>query len=77
MPKVRDSSGTIGTMYLPICLSLSSLVKKPTKAIVVETSRSPLPSKNSWKSSMRGISARDRLGRARRHEAAQRLAALA
>ena len=47
MPKVRDSSGTIGTMYLPIFLSLSSLLKKPTKAIVVDTSRSPLPSTNS------------------------------
>ena len=39
MPKVRDSSGTIGTTYLPICLSLSSLREQSTKAIVVEASR--------------------------------------
>ena len=42
MPKVRDSSGTIGTTRLPICLSRSSVVRIRTKAIVVEIVRSPV-----------------------------------
>ena len=40
MPKVRDSSGTIGTMRLPIALSRSSICSIWTNAIVVEISRS-------------------------------------
>ena len=48
MPNVRDSSGTMGTMYLPICLSLSSFVSSETNAIVVDASRSPLPATMSW-----------------------------
>ena len=40
MPKVRDSSGTIGTMCLPIFLSRSSVCRICTNAIVVEISRS-------------------------------------
>ena len=43
MPNVRDSSGTIGTTRGPICLSRSSVLRTRTKAIVVETSRSPVP----------------------------------
>ena len=42
MPKVRDSSGTIGTTRLPIFLSLSSVSSMRTNAIVVENSRSSL-----------------------------------
>ena len=44
MPKVRASSGTIGTICLPISLSRISAVSVRTKAIVVEISRpSPEP----------------------------------
>ncbi|MNL56568.1 hypothetical protein D3C87_1800710 [compost metagenome] len=39
MPNVRDSSGTMGTTCLPIFLSLSSVFRIRTKAMVVETSR--------------------------------------
>jgi hypothetical protein len=42
MPKVRDSSGTIGTMYLPTFLSLSSDAISVTTPVVVETSRPAL-----------------------------------
>ena len=42
MPNVRDSSGTIGTTRLPICLSRSSVVRIRTNAIVVEIVRSPV-----------------------------------
>ena len=42
MPKVRDSSGTIGTTCLPIFLSRSSVFSIRTNAIVVEISRSPV-----------------------------------
>ena len=45
MPKVRASSGTIGTMCLPIPLSLSSTMRMRTNAIVVEISRSAMPSR--------------------------------
>src|ERR1041385_6710958 len=38
MPKVRDSSGTIGTTRLPMFGSLTSPVSIRTKAIVVEIS---------------------------------------
>jgi len=44
MPNVRASSGTIGTMFLPMFLSFSRIVSSRTNAIVVETSRSPVPS---------------------------------
>ena len=40
MPNVRDSSGTIGTMCLPIVLSRTSVPSICTNAIVVEISRS-------------------------------------
>ena len=39
MPNVRDSSGTIGTTRLPICLSRNSVVRIRTNAIVVEIVR--------------------------------------
>ena len=42
MPKVRDSSGTIGTTCLPIALSRNRVVRIRTNAIVVEISRSPV-----------------------------------
>ena len=38
MPKVRDSSGTIGTMCLPIFLSRSKSPSSRTKPIVVDIS---------------------------------------
>ncbi|MOA66583.1 hypothetical protein D3C78_1933970 [compost metagenome] len=41
IPKVRDSSGTIGTICLPMFLSLSRMPSWRTKAMVVENSRSP------------------------------------
>ncbi len=48
MPKVRASSGTIGTTNLPMRSSLSSFDSNRTNAMVVATSRSsPLPAKNS------------------------------
>ncbi len=55
MPKVRASSGTIGTMFLPMFLSLSSAVSMRTNAIVVEISRSPMPSSSALKVSSGGI----------------------
>ena len=39
MPKVRDSSGTIGTTRLPITLSRMMVLRMRTKAMVVDTSR--------------------------------------
>jgi hypothetical protein len=42
MPKVRLSSGTMGTTYLPIALSRISVFRMRTKAIVVEIVRSPV-----------------------------------
>ena len=39
MPKVRDSSGTMGTTFLPTCLSFSSMFMMRTMAIVVDSSR--------------------------------------
>ena len=41
MPNVRASSGTIGTMCLPMCLSFTRIAEMRTNAIVVEISRSP------------------------------------
>ena len=43
MPKVRASSGTIGTTRWPMALSLASVDSNRTKAMVVEMLRSPLP----------------------------------
>lgn len=48
MPKVRDSSGTIGTMRLPMALSRTSVPSICTKAIVVEISRPPVFSSKRW-----------------------------
>ncbi|MNP19576.1 hypothetical protein D3C76_1121130 [compost metagenome] len=45
MPKVRASSGMIGTMRGPSSLSLTSCERMRTKAMVVEISRSPVPSR--------------------------------
>jgi hypothetical protein len=46
MPKVRDSSGTMGTMYLPTFLSFKSDDISVTTPVVVETSRPALFSMN-------------------------------
>ena len=43
MPKVRDSSGTIGTTCLPIFLSRRRVFRILTNAIVVEISRPSVP----------------------------------
>ena len=77
MPKVRLSSGTIGTMRLPIALSRRQRVRMRTKAMVVEISRSPVPL--SWAS--KAVSGGDLQRPARRaaalgQRAAQRLAPL-
>ena len=42
MPKVRASSGTIGTTNLPISLSRKMVDKIRTNAMVVDISRSPV-----------------------------------
>ncbi len=55
MPNVRASSGTIGTINLPMSGSRSSLLRMRTNAIVVETSRSPVPSWNSLNRSSPGV----------------------
>ena len=43
MPKVRASSGMIGTTYLPTPGSFSNFSIMLTKAIVVESTFLPLP----------------------------------
>ncbi|SHS86338.1 Uncharacterised protein [Mycobacteroides abscessus subsp. abscessus] len=43
MPKVRASSGMIGTMRLPMFLSRNSSLKVRTSAMVVATSCLPEP----------------------------------
>ena len=43
MPKVRASSGMIGTMRLPRSASRVNVESRRTKAIVVDTGRSPVP----------------------------------
>ena len=43
MPKVRDSSGTMGTTREPICLSRNRVLRIRTNAMVVEIARSPVP----------------------------------
>ncbi|MCY1527981.1 hypothetical protein D9M68_630710 [compost metagenome] len=49
MPKVRDSSETMGTMRRPSVLSRSSVLRMRTKLIAVENSR-PSPLALSWAS---------------------------
>ena len=56
MPKVRLSSGTIGTTYLPIFLSRQSELSARTKHIVVEISRSPVSFSSASKIERSGIS---------------------
>jgi len=55
MPKVRASSGTIGTMLRPMFLSLSRMVSARTNAMVVEVSRSPVPSRSEANASSGGM----------------------
>src|SRR5205809_445628 len=56
MPKVRASSGTIGTMRLPISLSRTSAVSARTNAMVVEISRpSPEPLRSASKAAGGGV----------------------
>ncbi|MCG3144004.1 MAG: hypothetical protein HONDAALG_01391 [Gammaproteobacteria bacterium] len=43
MPKVRASSGTMGTICLPMALSFTSIPSSRTNAIVVEISRPSEP----------------------------------
>ena len=54
MPKVRASSGTMGTMCLPTFLSLMSVVSMRTNAMVVEISRSFVPSSRALNASRGG-----------------------
>ena len=49
MPKVRASSGTIGTTSLPICSCLSSFDSILTNTIVVDAERFSVPLWNSSK----------------------------
>ena len=56
MPKVRASSGTMGTTCLPRFLSRSSTPRMRTKAMVVEMARSPVPSSTDWKAASSGTS---------------------
>jgi len=56
MPKVRASSGTMGTTRWPRRLSRKSLESMRAKAIVVLASPSPVPLKNSSNSSLGGSS---------------------
>ena len=79
MPKVRASSGTIGTTSLPMSSSRSSLASIRTNAIVVETLRPSVPSWNSSKSVAEGLALAGAPSDPARFgtEAAQRLAALA
>ncbi|MOA01642.1 hypothetical protein D3C78_1210620 [compost metagenome] len=55
IPKVRASSGTIGTMRGPSSLSLTSCEMIRTKAMVVEISRSPVPSRMALRVSSGGV----------------------
>ena len=54
MPKVRDSSGTIGTTCLPMFLSRMSVWSICTNAIVVEISRSSVLLRNRSKADSGG-----------------------
>jgi len=55
IPKVRASSGTIGTTYLPSFLSRVRIVRILTNAIVVDISRSPEPFSKGSRISILGI----------------------
>ena len=55
MPKVRDSSGTMGTTRLPMPGSFSSWPSSRTKASVVENSRPSLLLSNEAKASSGGV----------------------
>ena len=70
MPKVRDSSGTIGTMCLPMFLSRISICRICTKAIVVETSRSSVLLRNRSNAASSGTISGAALLAARRQVAA-------
>ena len=78
MPKVRASSGTIGTMSLPMSLSRSSFDSMRTNTIVVDALRPSVPVWNSSKMSPKSMR-RGHRARSRRFgtEPPQRLAALA
>jgi hypothetical protein len=54
IPKVRASSGTIGTTNLPTFLSRIRAVSRRTKAMVVDISFSPVPSSRDLKLSRPG-----------------------
>ena len=73
MPKVRDSSGTIGTMRLPMFLSRNRWFSTRTKAMVVEISRPCVDCNCCSKAVERRNYQRLRLAAARRQIAAERL----
>ena len=56
MPKVRDSSGTMGTTSLPIVLSRMMAFSMRTNAMVVEISRPSVPLSNWSKAESGGTS---------------------
>ena len=56
MPKVRASSGTIGTIRRPIRSSRVSSVSRRRKTIVVDIARLPEPSRTLLKASSGGSS---------------------
>ena len=56
MPKVRDSSGIIGTMWRFKFGSRTSADRMRTNAMVVEILRLPLPSSCGWNSDSGGAS---------------------
>ena len=56
MPKVRASSGMIGTIRLPMPGSRSRLRSRPANTIVVDAARVPLPVMNSAYSASPGSS---------------------
>ena len=76
MPNVRDSSGTIGTTRVPICLSRSSVFSTRTKAIVVEISRSPVSFSCAPKADSGGTSSASAVRRRGGQAAAERVAPL-
>ena len=77
MPKVRASSGTIGTTCLPMFLSFTSICRMRTSAMVVENSRSPDACSSESKASSAGTSSARRIGAPLRQVAAEHLAPLA
>ena len=54
MPKVRASSGTMGTTYFPISLSRASIWRICTRTTVVDGSRSSLLLRNRSKAEISG-----------------------